>query len=415
MKTKTEVNRETGTYEDVKDSKGNPVKIIDDNKLLAYQESRKVINIKALGSLTEIVLDSALGKTLIADKTKLHSSWRVYGLTLHNNEGKSPDDSNRKGSGAGGSVTKDNGKGKATDEWYGPSVSQEEMNSALLKLMTYYVGKIVGQGDGIVSTLEHLKYFFLKSNGTALSQYNEASIKKENGKIVYKSGKTALRTGGNVDSLGEIIRYNYRGKNSQKIVQITSRGDEVVFTTEEDHKLKDGAKVTITGAVMGDGTYVNPDINKSRVSIMNASGKNFSIKQAVSYRLQSGKGDDKVDVTDCVVYMNDPKASEKDTDEPKFPHSLVYTNHSNKYLKLVGGNEEVVEAGKFMDFEMFPTLVSLQSDNPNTKSKYVMVAALMRGKVRLAEDTSFGGMTWKKASEIDVETQTKYCKSTRYT
>merc|ERR1712226_602365 len=110
--------------------------------------------------------------------------------------------------------------------------------------------------------------------------------------------------------------------------------------------------------------------------------------------------------------MNDPKASDKDTDEPKFPHSLVYTNHSNKYLKLVGGNEEVVEAGKFMDFEMFPTLVSLQSDNPNTKSKYVMVAALMRGKVRLAEDTSFGGMTWKKAPEIDVETQTKYCKST---
>ena len=66
---------------------------------------------------------------------------------------------------------------------------------------------------------------------------------------------------------------------------------------------------------------------------------------------------------------------------PSLPFELKYTLQDDKYHRLMAGAIETVQAEIFMDYEMYPTLNSLKSNDPNSKSKYVMMACLMRGKL----------------------------------
>ena len=154
----------------------------------------------------------------------------------------------------------------------------------LISIMSWYVNKIVSQGDGIVATLEHLKQFFLSNNGSALDQYNEKNINAS----------------------------------------------------------------------------TNPNI-PARLNI-----------------------------------------------NSNTPHNLEFSLNSNKYNIYMNGRNEVKEAGKFMDFQMFPTLNALKTDNPRSTSKYVMLCQIIRGNPRSFINEAVGTNDYLNAFNADLESTNKY-------
>ena len=53
--------------------------------------------------------------------------------------------------------------------------------------------------------------------------------------------------------------------------------------------------------------------------------------------------------------------NDKPTEEP---HNLEFTLASSKYNIETDGIMEVKESGSFMDFQMYPTLNALKTDDP---------------------------------------------------
>ena len=169
------------------------------------------------------------------------------------------------------------------------------------KYIVTYISIIVSQGDGIVTTLEHLKYFFLRSNGDELSNFNlkNQSQNKGSNTVVPKLG------------------YRYNPKNGS-------------------------------------------------------------------------------------------------------PHNLIWTNQSHIYEINVGSNIENKEAGKFNQYEMYNCLCTLGSKNPAVKSKYMMLAAILRGYIK-PKGINFAGISdanpsphilakWKKEMAIKQKINfSRYC------
>ena len=159
---------------------------------------------------------------------------------------------------------------------------------SLIKIMAWYVGKIVSQGDGIVATLEHLKQFFLSNNGSALQKYND------------KNAKAAQDNSG------------------------------------------------------------------------------------IPARMRN--------------------------DKPSEAHNLEFTLSPSKYNIETDGIMEVKEAGAFMDFQMYPTLNALKTDDPKAISKYVMLCAILRGNLREMGDNTGDkpGPNYDLAFNNDVNMSDKY-------
>jgi len=130
-----------------------------------------------------------------------------------------PENKEIKGSEAGtnykGDSTKRAGKnGDENDTFFnesGSKITRLEGNCYTLMnfMVTYmvtYINIVASQGDGIVTTLEHLKYFFQKSNGTKLDSYN-----KENRRAI------AEKINEGVSIPYKDIRFRDMGKHSWNI------------------------------------------------------------------------------------------------------------------------------------------------------------------------------------------------------
>jgi hypothetical protein len=97
-------------------------------------------------------------------------------------------------------------------------------------------------------------------------------------------------------------------------------------------------------------------------------------------------------------------------DKPTEAHDLKFSLAPSKYNIETDGIMEVKEAGAFMDFQMYPTLNALKTDDPKAISKYVMLCAILRGNLREMGDNTSGppGPNYNIAFNNDVNMSDKY-------